>query len=89
LGMSELAEVSRRASRRDEEECFELDEECLEDLEDEDLDDEVLDDEVLDEEDDLEDLSDGTSRIFRERPVVGSVVESWAGSWETWYPSMM
>lgn len=68
--MSELTEVSRRASRRDDDECLELDEECLEDLEDEDL------DEDLDEEDDLDDLSDGTSRIFSLRPVVGSVVES-------------
>jgi len=74
FGMSFEMEVSRRASRREEEECLEL-EEDLEDLE----------------EDDLEDLleEDGTSRIFRTRPVVGSVVEAWAGSWETWYPSMM
>jgi hypothetical protein len=65
LGMSET-EVSRRASRREEEECLEL-EEDLEDLEEDDL---------------LEE--DGTSRMFRTRPVVGSVVEAWAGSWETW-----
>jgi hypothetical protein len=74
FGMVLETEVSRRASRREEEECLEL-EEDLEDLE----------------EDDLEDLleEDGTSRMFRTRPVVGSVVEAWAGSWETWYPSMM
>jgi hypothetical protein len=45
---------------------------------------------LLEEEDDLlEDLSDGTSRMFSMRPVVDSVVEAWAGSWVTWYPSMM
>ncbi len=76
LGMSVLA---ARASRREEEECL-LEEVLLEeDLED------------LEEEDDLDDLLDvdGTSRMFKTRPVVGSVVEVWAGSWETWYPSMM
>lgn len=75
LGMSVLA---ARASRREE------DEECLleELLLEEDLDD-------LEDEDDLDDLEDGTSRMFKTRPVVGSVVEAWAGSWETWYPSMM
>jgi hypothetical protein len=76
LGMSVLA---ARASRREEEECL--------------LEEEVLLEEDLDdlEEDDLEDLLevDGTSRMFKTRPVVGSVVEAWAGSWETWYPSMM
>jgi len=78
LGMSVLA---ARASRREEEE------ECL--LEEEVLLEEDLDD--LEDEDDLEDLLevDGTSRMFKTRPVVGSVVEAWAGSWETWYPSMM
>jgi hypothetical protein len=80
FGMSVLA---ARASRREEEEECLLEEELLleEDLED------------LEDEDDLEDLSlleeDGTSRMFKTRPVVGSVVEAWAGSWETWYPSMM
>jgi hypothetical protein len=77
LGMSVLA---ARASRREEEE------ECL-------LEEELLLEEDLDDlEDDLEDLSlleDGTSRMFKTRPVVGSVVDEWAGSWETWYPSMM
>jgi hypothetical protein len=78
LGMSVLA---ARASRREEEEECLLEEE--EDLLEEDLDDL--------EEDDLDDLLevDGTSRMFKTRPVVGSVVEAWAGSWETWYPSMM
>jgi hypothetical protein len=71
-----------RASRREEEE------ECL--LEEEDLLEEDLDD-LSDLLEDLEDLLevDGTSRMFKTRPVVGSVVEAWAGSWETWYPSMM
>jgi len=59
--------ASRRDSRRVEEEAC-LDEE--EDLE-----------ELLEE--DLEDFSDGTSRMFKTRPVVGSVVEAWEGSWET------
>lgn len=75
LGMSVLA---ARASRREEDEECLLEEEEL--LLEEDLDD-------LEDEDDLEDLSlleeDGTSRIFKTRPVVGSVVEAWAGSWET------
>jgi len=78
--------VSRRDSRRVlEEECFSRLEWCLEDrsLSEEDL---VEDD--LDEDLD-EDFSDGTSRMFKTRPVVGSVVDDWAGSWETWYPSMM
>jgi hypothetical protein len=46
------------------------------DFEEEDLDDEDLDLEDLD-------LSDGTSRMFRTRPVVGSVVESSPGLWDT------
>jgi hypothetical protein len=82
------AKLSRRDSRR-EEECLlsREDEECLE--EDEDLlDEECLEElELLDER--LEDFSLGTSRMFNTRPVVGSVVEETAGSWETWYPSMM
>jgi len=76
--------LSRRDSRReerfsDEEDLEELlclsdEEECLElDFED----------------DDLEELSWGTSRMFKTRPVVGSVVDDCPGSWETWYPSMM
>ena len=32
---------------------------------------------------------DGTSRMFSLRPVVGSTVCSFAGSCDTWYPSMM
>jgi len=81
--------LSRRDSRREEDECFSRDEECFEECEDEDL----LDEECLEElELELlwdEDFSLGTSRMFNERPVVGSVVEETAGSWETWYPSMM
>jgi hypothetical protein len=77
-----------RDSRRDDEECLDEEElECLDDEED------LLEDLCEEEEDFEEDLreeeSDGTSRMFKTRPVVGSVVESWAGSWETWYPSMM
>jgi len=71
-----------RDSRRDEEECL-LELECLS-FEDEDLLEEDLclsfededEDDLLDE----EDFPDGTSRMFKTRPVVGSVVESWAGS---------
>jgi len=87
FGMS-TDKLSRRDSRRELEECLlSREEECLE--EDEDL----LDEECLEElellEDLLEDFSLGTSRMFNTRPVVGSVVEETAGSWETWYPSMM
>jgi hypothetical protein len=57
--------LSRRDSLLDEEdECLSLDE-CLEEW-------------LLDELDDLEDLLDlswGTSRMFKTRPVVGSVVD--------------
>lgn len=80
LGMS-LARA--RDSRREEEE-----EECLLEEDDDLLEEEDLDD--LEDEEDFEDLpADGTSRMFRTRPVVGSVVEDWAGSCDTWYPSMM
>jgi len=74
LGMS--VERARDSRRDDDEECL-LECLSLEDLEDEDLEDEDL-------EDDLVDFSEGTSRMFNTRPVVGSVVEAWAGSWETW-----
>jgi hypothetical protein len=73
---------ARDSRRVEEEECLLEELECL--LEEDDLDD--LEEDDLD---DLLDLSGGTSRMFSMRPVVGSVVESWAGSWETWYPSMM
>jgi hypothetical protein len=81
LGMS-TAELSRRDSRRvEDEECLDLrslsDEECFDDDEDDLC------------EEDFSDFSDGTSRMLRTRPVVGSVVEDWAGSWETWYPSII
>jgi hypothetical protein len=93
--------LSRRDSRREElEECLSLDEEeCLLDRSlsfrsDEEW---CLEEELLecDLDEDLcsleldEDFSDGTSRMLRVRPVVGSVVEDCPGSWETWYPSMM
>jgi hypothetical protein len=35
------------------------------------------------------DFPAGTSRMLSLRPVVGSTTDSCAGSWETWYPSMM
>jgi len=78
--MSRPRALSRRDSRLDEEEC----EECLlDDLDEDELDFEELD---FDDEDllDEEDFSMGTSRMFSTRPVVGSVVEAMAGSWETW-----
>lgn len=73
-----------RASRREEDECL-LEEEDLLEEDEEDLDDLDVDDE------DFDDLlgEDGTSRMFKTLPVVGSVVELCAGSWETWYPSIM
>lgn len=71
-----MSAVRARDSRRDEV-GFLLELECLE--------------EELDLEEDLEedldedlDLSCATSRMFRTRPVVGSVVESSPGLWETW-----
>jgi hypothetical protein len=76
-----------RDSRREEEECL-LELECLSLEEEEDLLEDLCEEEDL-EEDLRSDLSEGTSRMFKTRPVVGSVVESWAGSCETWYPSMM
>jgi hypothetical protein len=85
---TERLKLSRRDSRRV------LDEVCLlsfEDVLERRSDDECLDDdeEVLEEDLWEEDFSDGTSRMLRMRPVVGSVVEDWAGSCDTWYPSMM
>jgi len=74
-----------RASRREEEECLLEELECLLPEED-DFDDLLVEDEDLL---DLLDFSDGTSRIFSMRPVVGSVVEDTTGSCETWYPSMI
>jgi hypothetical protein len=75
-----MSAVRARDSRRDEVGCL-LELECLEEL---DFEEEDLDEEDLEE--DLEDLdlSDATSRMFRTRPVVGSVVESSPGLWETW-----
>jgi hypothetical protein len=69
--MSRPRAESRRDSRR-EEEWWERDElECF-------------DEDELDLDDLEEDFSTGTSRMFRTRPVVGSVVEAVAGSWDTW-----
>jgi hypothetical protein len=87
LGISTVR-LSRRDPRRVlDEECFSRLEWCLDDRS-------LSDEECLDEDDDLDedlcdDFSDGTSRMFKTRPVVGSVVDDSAGSWETWYPSMM
>jgi len=69
-----------RLSRFELEECFSRVEWCLEErlsLSDED-EECLLDDDF--EEDLCEDFSDGTSRMFRVRPVVGSVVDDCAGS---------
>jgi hypothetical protein len=88
FGMSTL-KLSRRDSRRDEDdECLSReDEECFDDEWEEDFEDEeCLEDELLLDEDlwEEEDFSLGTSRMFNTRPVVGSVVDACAGSWETW-----
>jgi hypothetical protein len=64
---------------------LEIDEVCLSRevcLDEDFLSEECLDELVL-EEDLWEDFSDGTSRMFRTRPVVGSVVDDWAGSCDT------
>ena len=75
LGMSTVNWLSRRESRLEEclsrEECLDRSEECLAEL--------VLEEECL-----LEDFSWGTSRMFRTRPVVGSVVDGCPGSCDTW-----
>jgi hypothetical protein len=80
FGMSIVMLESRREARLElDEECLSFDEECLDDEECLSFDDE------LDLWEDLwEDFSLGTSRMFKTRPVVGSTVESCAGSWETW-----
>jgi hypothetical protein len=79
FGMSIVRLLSRREAR------LELDDVCLsrEECLDERLSLECLDDELVLEED-LLDFSCGTSRMFKMRPVVGSVVEDWPGSWDTW-----
>jgi len=79
-----MSVVRVRATRREEDDCLLEELECL--LEEDDLDDDLLEEDDFD---DLLDFSDGTSRIFNTRPVVGSVVEGWPGSWDTWYPSIM
>lgn len=73
-----MSAVRARDSRRDEGGCL-LELECLE----EELDfEEDLDEDLEEDLEDL-DLSGATSRMFRTRPVVGSVVESSPGLWET------
>jgi hypothetical protein len=80
-----MSTVRLRLSRR--EARLELDDECLsrEECLDERL---SLSPACLDELDLEEDLwwdfSCGTSRMFRMRPVVGSVVDDWPGSCDTW-----
>ena len=74
--MSKVKWLSRRESRL--EECLSREDECL-DRSEECLDELVLEDECL-----LEDFSWGTSRMFRTRPVVGSVVDGCPGSCDTW-----
>jgi len=79
FGMSTVRLLSRREAR------LELDDVCLSREECDDLDECFsleLDLEWLEE--DLEDFSAGTSRMFKTRPVVGSVVDDCPGSCDTW-----
>lgn len=81
FGMSTLRlKLSRRDSLLLEDEvCLSREEWCFDDEDD------FFSEECLEEEEDLcEDFSWGTSRMFKTRPVVGSVVEDCPGSWETW-----
>ena len=84
--MSAVARDSRRVVEVDLLEDLEEEEEEL-DLLEEDLDDEELDleddEDLLDELEDLDEPEEETSKIFRTRPVVGSVVEDSEGLWET------
>jgi hypothetical protein len=82
LGMSTVRWLSRRESLRAEEDDSLSREECLEELLD--LSEVCLDELCLEDECLLEAFSWGTSRMFNTRPVVGSVVDGWPGSWETW-----
>lgn len=88
LGMSRERLDSRRDSRLldEDDECLSRDE-CLSLL------DECLDEDECFELRDLDELEPdspvGTSRMFNLRPVVGSTTCDSAGSWVTWYPSMM
>jgi len=91
FGMStERLRLSRLDSRReDEDECFSPRLEwCLDDFlsfsDDECFEEWLLEEDDLCEEECEDFLSLGTSRMFRTRPVVGSVVEDCAGSWDTW-----
>jgi hypothetical protein len=88
FGMStERLRLSRLDSRLDDDECLSRLEWCLDERlslsDDEECFDELLFDEDLCDEECLDDLSLGTSRMFSTRPVVGSVVDDWEGSWET------
>jgi len=79
LGIStERLRLSRRDSLlEDEDECLSREEWCFEErLSFSFSEDECLDVELLFEDDLCDDFSWGTSRMFRIRPVVGSVVES-------------
>jgi len=84
FGMSAVA----RDSRRELEELF--DDDLLEELDlEDDLEEDLLEDEEEDLEEDLEEEEEEeeeleTSRMFRTRPVVGSVVEDSEGLWDTW-----
>lgn len=68
-----------REARLEDRFSLDEDEECLDEL--------LL--ELWDLDEDLLDLSLGTSRMFNSRPVVGSTVDGSLGLCETWYPSMM
>jgi hypothetical protein len=78
FGMSIVILLSRREARLELVDGCLSREECL----DERLSLECFDELVLEE--DLLDFSCGTSRMFKMRPVVGSVVDDWPGSWDTW-----
>ncbi len=75
---TERLKLSRRDSRREVEDvCLSREEWCLDERfslsdEEECFEDELVFDDRCDEE---EDFSDGTSRMFKTRPVVGSVVD--------------
>jgi chromatin segregation and condensation protein Rec8/ScpA/Scc1 (kleisin family) len=88
MGLGDLiCETDRGRPLATSEERLDEDEDFVEDellCEDEEWRDELLDEDDEDEED--EDLEDdlATSRMFRERPVVGSTVEASAGLWAQW-----
>jgi hypothetical protein len=89
FGMStERLRLSRRDSRREVRLSDDDDDECLDELLCLSDDEECLELD-FDDEECFKWPASGTSRMFRTRPVVGSVVDACPGSWETWYPSMM